>query len=137
MYCVYILLLEHRRLYVGETKLWRLLARWNEHMDPNTPAAKWTTKYKPLQKLCTFQFNTRTESKLFENKLVEHLMKQFGLDSVRGGKYNMVTENETWWVKPSLQNIPRFTSKWFTFECMYAEFGHCVQTRCEVFQQLQ
>lgn len=109
MFGVYILLLETNRLYAGETKWWRMKVRWLEHQNPNCAAAKWTTKYPPIKKLCSFKFQTREASKKFEHELVELLMKQYGLDSVRGGRFNMASEGETWWVNRNLQGVSRFT----------------------------
>ena len=83
MYSVYVLFLEQNRLYVGATKWWRLKKRWEEHCAGT--GSKWTAKYPPLAKLCTYQFRTREASEKFEHELVQTLMHEYGLDSVRGG----------------------------------------------------
>lgn len=106
MFSVYVLFLEQNRLYVGATKWWRLKKRWGEHCAGT--GSKWTSKYAPLAKLCTYQFRTREGSKKFEHELVELLMHEYGLDSVRGGRYNMAEENTTWWVKDTMAHLSRY-----------------------------
>ena len=109
MFVVYILFLKQNRLYVGQTKRWRLQDRWEEHRNPNFCAARWTTKHKPISKGAVFECVTLEDAKKLEHEIVEYLMKQFGLDAVRGGRFNMPTEGEDWWVPRRLKNIPRFT----------------------------
>ena len=131
MFAVYCLLLEMNRIYVGETPSWRLETRWAEHANPSRGASKWTSKYPPKKKLCTFKFKTRKESKAFEGSLVEILMRKYGLDAVRGGNYCMPAEGGTWWVKDSLRNIPRFTPE-FTSECTFSELRHYGPSRAVI-----
>lgn len=128
MYCVYILFLKNHRFYVGQTRRWRLQTRWEEHIDPSFVAAKWTTKYPPICKGPTFECKTLPEARALEQKIVLLMLKQFGLDSVRGGKFNMTAEGPRthWWVHRDLVGIPCFTSQFFAFsEHRFSAFPHC------------
>ena len=123
-YCVYILLLEHKRLYVGQTKLWRIHTRWEEHFDPSCSTTQWTNKYAPIEKLQVFECASYRDSMKLEHQVVELLMSIYGLDVVRGGNWNMATEGESWWVPTRLRRVPRFTEKWLSLSAH--KFAGCV-----------
>ena len=112
-FCVYIILCAEKRLYVGQTKLWRLKARWDEHADPGCYTTKWTTKYPVVHKLKVFECGSCLESYKLEHAIVEALMKIYGLDVVRGGGWNMEAEGpDKWWVPARLKDVPCFTETW-------------------------
>ena len=113
-FCVYIILCAEKRLYVGQTKLWRLKARWNEHADPACFTTKWTSKYPVIHKLKVFECGSYSESYKLEHVIVEALMKIYGLDVVRGGGWNMEAEGSDtkWWVPARLKGVPCFTETW-------------------------
>ena len=125
MYSVYVLLLKNKRLYVGMTKTWRLHTRFLEHLDPECPTTKWTSKYQTLKKIHVFSGYTRKQCNTLENLMTECLMKSYGLDSCRGGKWNMVAEAGKWWVPHRLHGVPFFTEKWINLSV--CTFAQCVE----------
>ena len=132
-YCVYICLCEKKHLYVGQTKLWRLQKRWDEHVEGGT--TKWTNKYRVVEKLASFECQDRAHATILENAICEQLMRKFGLDSCRGGKWNMDTEgpDTKWWPPKRLQGIPCFTKLWFSHDAhTFSGFSRCGQIRSEV-----
>ena len=60
---------------------------------------------------------------MLENTVCEALMKRYGLDSVRGGKWNMSFEgpDQRWWVPKHLQGTPGFTATWLTLSARMFE----------------
>ena len=124
-YVVYLLLLESKRFYVGMTKTWRLQRRFEEHCDLTCWTTRWTTKYKVRTKLRVFPQMSFVRAKKFEHFLTEELMKKYGLDSTRGGGWNMASEGPTvrWWVPLHLQNSSCFTPLWFSLSSH--KFGRC------------
>jgi predicted GIY-YIG superfamily endonuclease len=113
MFVVYILLLEENRIYVGMTQKWRIDARYAEHTNPNCKTTKWTSKYPPLEKVWVSEpFACKVKCCKFEHDLTKRLMRLFGLDAVRGGNFVMAKEGGTWWVRKTMQDIPRFTQLW-------------------------
>lgn len=128
MFVVYVLLLEKKRLYVGMTKMWRLQTRMEEHGDKKCWSTKWTGKYKVVSKLKVFQPMTFLQAKQFENQVCEALLQKYGLDSCRGGKWNMASEgaSDKWWVPPHLQGTPCFTPLWLSLsECTFSQSLSC------------
>lgn len=111
-YCVYVLLLEEKRLYVGITPTWRIQKRYEEHMDPEFPTTRWTTRFPTLKKICVFNVGSKKRALQEEHRLTEELMKHYGLDSTRGGNFVMLQQGGIWWTPPHLMNVPRFTHHW-------------------------
>ena len=105
---VYILMLEHNKLYVGMTPDFRIEVRYDEHCSNNPKlGSRWTKKHRPIAKIWMKQNMSWDEAHKLEQEMVILMMKTFGLDSVRGGKWNMITENDTWWVPEGMKNIQR------------------------------
>lgn len=121
-FAVYVVFCADFRFYVGMTKLWRVKTRWEEHLNPAFVAARWTTKYVPLFKFPTIICETRSAAESLEKKTVEHIMALLGLDSVRGGQWNMITEGDSWWVPKHLRDVPRFTPLWESSRAEYMSF---------------
>ena len=85
MFSVYVILCSKKRAYVGQTKRWRLQTRWEEHCDPYCFTTRWTSKYPPVEKIIVLDCKTYLESVKLEHAIVEFLMREYGLDFVRGG----------------------------------------------------
>ena len=113
-FAVYAALCEEKRLYIGQTKLWRVTTRWSEHADPANRTTRWTSKYPVLEKLAVYECATYQDSVDLEHRLCEGLMAEFGLDAVRGGGWNMLAQgpDSRWWVPPALRGTPDFTTSW-------------------------
>ena len=84
---LYQIALEHGCWYVGTTTC--LKRRMGEHVDSNSRGAEWTKLHKPLQPL---QFKSwvipdinKFQVEEMEDVLTVALLKQYGLDKVRGG----------------------------------------------------
>ena len=139
MYCVYVARLQNKRLYSGQTKLWRIKTRWEEHMNPNVATTRWTTEYPVCEKLAVFKCSSLKECRRLENDVCEALMEAFGLDVCRGGNWNMLAEGPVskWWVPPRLKHVPCFTEEWSTLcERTFAESARNVLTRFGALPQL-
>jgi len=137
-YVVYVILLKEKRLYVGMTKTWRLQKRWEEHCDPNFPTTKWTTKYPPIQKIHVFEQSSMENAKKLEHIICERIMAIFGLDVVRGGRWNMFTEGQRWWPPPHLKQTPFFTEQWLTLsEHTFSQFVVNDPTLCSMPRNLK
>lgn len=83
---IYVLLLEHEKLYVGYTNR-ENGERFLEHF--NGEGAEWTKKYKPIQVLKWLQGSTDDEDRVTLN-----LMREVGWVNVRGGKWCKVNMTE-------------------------------------------
>ena len=108
IHSVYVLKLQHGKWYVGMTPTYKLNSRMEDHMcnDPHR-GARWTNIYRPIEKIKVYSGYSFVEAGLLEQIIVEKFMVAFGLDSVRGGSWNMTTLNKGWWVPKRLENIPR------------------------------
>lgn len=76
---LYVLALADEKYYIGITK--NLHNRFQQHLDGN--GAKWTTLYKPINIIESFQ----TTDKADEDKYTLKYMKKYGIDNVRGGTF--------------------------------------------------
>ena len=105
---VYVYKCEKDKFYVGMTPTWKLERRWKEHTCANPRlGSRFTNLYRPIGRVKYFHGLSFKQAGNLEQQCVEEIMKVFGLDSVRGGKWNMTTMGDTWWVPSRLQNIPR------------------------------
>jgi len=87
---LYILRLEDGKFYVGITSKTPEI-RMQEHLN-GVRVAYWTAKHKPLEIIHTEDLGLIEKSKAEkrENKMVRALMKQRGLNNVRGGDLTSV-----------------------------------------------
>ena len=79
---IYVLLLEHRKLYVGYSER-PIGDRFIEHF--NYRASKWTSMHQPVQ---VFEFHEG--GKQDENELTLKMMEKYGWWNVRGGSWCQV-----------------------------------------------
>ena len=89
---LYVLRLQDHKFYVGITSK-TPEKRMQEHLD-GVRVAYWTAKHKPIEIIHTEDLGTIEKSKAEkrENKMVRALMKQRGLNNVRGGDLTSVDE---------------------------------------------
>lgn len=82
---LYVLELEKDKFYVGITSK-TPEARMQEHIN-GFLGANWTKHYKPIRILDKKDLGVTTKSRAeaYENKVTRKYIKQYGLDSVRGG----------------------------------------------------
>lgn len=82
---LYILQLEHEKWYVGITSK-TPEARFNEH-KLGVRAAYWTKAHKPIaiEKYEDLGIVSKEHAETYENKITRLLMKERGLNNVRGG----------------------------------------------------
>lgn len=87
---LYILRLEDGKFYVGITSKTPEI-RMQEHLN-GVRVAYWTAKHKPIEIIHTEDLGVIEKSKAEtrENKMVRALMKQRGLNNVRGGDLTSV-----------------------------------------------
>ena len=79
---IYILKCKEEKYYVGRTD--HTFQRFNQHLDGS--GAKWTQKYPPID-LYAFHRDMRNYD---ETKITIQMMKKFGIENVRGGRYTKV-----------------------------------------------
>jgi len=104
MYTVYLMRLEQQKYYVGCTPSWRLFLREREHKQGG--GARWTTRYKPIEILETWEFSTKAEAEIFEIEKTEEYLHLHGIDSTRGGLCNYGKEGGyRYWVRPHLKHL--------------------------------
>ena len=84
---VYVLKLRGGKWYVGYTDR-SSMARITEHIEKK--GAKWTKAYPPLKKGYLHNFTTPGKTREDEDKRTLYLMKQHGIENVRGGSWCMV-----------------------------------------------
>lgn len=89
---LYVLRLQDGKFYVGITSKTPEI-RMQEHLN-GVRAAYWTAKHKPLEIIHSEDLGVVEKSKAEkrENKMVRALMKQRGLNNVRGGDLTSVEE---------------------------------------------
>jgi len=89
---LYVLRLQDGKFYVGITSK-TPEKRMQEHLN-GVRVAYWTAKHKPLEIIHTEDLGVIEKSKAEkrENKMVRALMKQRGLNNVRGGDLTSVEE---------------------------------------------
>lgn len=82
---LYILLLENEKYYVGITSKTPEI-RMQEHLD-GVRVAYWTAKHKPLKIFIEedLGYVSKNHAEKYENKVTRDLMKQYGINKVRGG----------------------------------------------------
>ena len=87
---LYILRLEDAKFYVGITSKTPEI-RMQEHLD-GVRAAYWTAKHKPLEIIHQEDLGLidKAKAEKRENKMVRALMKQRGINNVRGGDLTSV-----------------------------------------------
>ena len=108
VHSVYVYRCEDQKFYVGMTPTWKLESRWNDHTCEDAKwGSRWTNLYKPTSRVKYFHMLSFQRACWLEQQCVEKIMSVFGLDSVRGGKWNMTTMGDTWWVPERLRKIPR------------------------------
>lgn len=76
---IYILLLEHDKIYIGRTSNFE--RRYNDHI--NGKGSWWTRKYKPVKILDKYTCSNSFE----EDTFVKIYMSEYGIENVRGGSY--------------------------------------------------
>lgn len=89
---LYVLRLQDGKFYVGITSK-NPEVRMQEHLN-GVRVAYWTAKHKPIEIIHTEDLGIIEKSKAEkrENKMVRALMKQRGLNNVRGGDLTSVEE---------------------------------------------
>jgi predicted GIY-YIG superfamily endonuclease len=89
---LYVLRLEDGKYYVGITSKTPEI-RMKEHID-GVRVAYWTAKHKPLEVIYQEDLGIidKSRAEKRENKMVRALMKQRGLNNVRGGDLTSVDE---------------------------------------------
>ena len=89
---LYVLRLQDGKFYVGITSNTPEI-RMQEHLN-GVRVAYWTAKHKPIEIIHTEDLGIIEKSKAekYENKMVRALMKQRGLNNVRGGDLTSVEE---------------------------------------------
>lgn len=104
---LYVLKLQDGKYYVGITSKTPEM-RMQEHMD-GVRVAYWTAKHRPVEIIHTEDLGIIEKSKAEkrENKMVRALMKQRGLNNVRGGdltsveeytkRFGYIWDNEGWY----------------------------------------
>ncbi len=104
---LYVLRLEDGKFYVGITSKTPAI-RMQEHLN-GVRVAYWTAKHKPIEIIHTEDLGLIDKSKAEkrENKMVRALMKQRGLNNVRGGdltsveeytkRFGYIWDNEGWY----------------------------------------
>ena len=99
MNVLYCLRCEGDRYYVGQTPMGRFETRLDEHI--NWHGAKWTTLHKPLEVLWKRHVSD-TEVAREEDRACCEIMRQFGINSCRGGLFNIGRDVRglPWWAKP-------------------------------------
>ena len=109
---VYVLHLKNRKYYVGITPTWKLEDRWEDHhcRDKNR-GARWTNRWQPIEKIKVYKDISYDEAVILEQDTVKKIMRIAGLDSCRGGKWNMWSMGDTWWVPDELKNVPRIVNE--------------------------
>jgi predicted GIY-YIG superfamily endonuclease len=101
---VYVLQLENGKYYVG-IKARNVGQRFDEHADGHK-SAYWTKIHKPIHVIYTEKANSYKAAHIIENKLTRDLMKEHGLNNVRGGylrdvdryikRFGYILNYETW-----------------------------------------
>jgi predicted GIY-YIG superfamily endonuclease len=103
---LYVLRLEDGKFYVGITSKTPEI-RMQEHLD-GIRSAYWTAKHKPIEIIHTedLGFVDKSKAEMRENRMVRALMKQRGLNNVRGGdlrsvepyiiRFGYVCDKERW-----------------------------------------
>ena len=84
---LYVLKLRGGKWYVGYTDR-SSMDRITEHIEKK--GAKWTKAHPPLKKGYLHNFTTPGKTREDEDKRTLYLMKQHGIESVRGGSWCMV-----------------------------------------------
>ena len=104
---LYVLKLQDGKYYVGITSKTPEI-RMQEHLD-GVRVAYWTAKHRPVEIIHTEDLGMIEKSKAEkrENKMVRALMKQRGLNNVRGGdltsveeytkRFGYIWDNEGWY----------------------------------------
>lgn len=80
---LYILLCEEEKYYIGVTRK-KVEDRFNEHLLGI--GCKWTKRYKPIKIIKIIE----NADEVDEDKWTITYMKEFGIDNVRGGRYNEI-----------------------------------------------
>ena len=84
---LYVLRLRNKKWYVGYTDRSNI-ERILEHIEKK--GAKWTKTHPPLKKGYLHNFTTPGKTRDDEDKYTLRLMKEHGIENVRGGKWCMV-----------------------------------------------
>lgn len=92
---IYGLLLDSHKYYVGKTT--NITRRIDEHKN-GVDGSAWTRKY-PMKEVI---FMEKVKTKYDEDNKVKDLMKEYGVDNVRGGSYSQLILEES--VKSLLEN---------------------------------
>lgn len=82
---LYILKLEDSKYYVGITSKTPKV-RMHEHLN-GVRAAYWTSKHKPIEIILEEDLGvvTKSHAERYENQITRNLMKERGINNVRGG----------------------------------------------------
>lgn len=82
---LYVLKLEHGKYYVGITSKTPEI-RMQEHIK-HRKSAYWTMKYRPLELVFKQELGviSKEDAEAYENKKTRELIKEFGVNEVRGG----------------------------------------------------
>lgn len=83
---IYILKLEQGKYYVGKAN--NLSQRLEGHFNPTRRGSVWTDLYKPISVVKTFKTMFPKEDELLWTL---KMMKQFGIENVRGSAYTQTT----------------------------------------------
>lgn len=87
---LYILKLQDEKYYVGITTKTPQI-RMQEHLN-GVRVAYWTAKHKPLEIVLEEDLGrvSKAHAEKYENKVTRDLMKQYGINNVRGGDLTSV-----------------------------------------------
>lgn len=89
---LYVLKLEQGKYYVGVTSQDDPQVRIRQH--GRFASAAWTRKYKPVETLELYEIGKMSyeQAQVIENKKTRELIKEFGLDNVRGGDLTYINK---------------------------------------------
>ncbi len=89
---IYVLELKENKYYVGVTT--DIERRYTEHLRGNYRASQWTKKFKPIKILQLYKLENSKEKEaiLYEDYMTELMIKKYGFENVRGGKFTQTVE---------------------------------------------